>query len=147
MNTLATHLIRLAESLRIFVYDDATGEPIKPGSVVKGHPTIGYGRALDVDGITEDEAIYLETNSQHEIEYVLGAYHWWSSLNEARQAVLIDMAYNMGTTELFHFVEMIKALERGDWNGASDAMLQSEWAREVPIRAQRDAKIMRDGTI
>lgn len=55
-------MLRAEEGLRLTVYDDATGKPIKPGTLVKGHPTIGIGRALDVNGITEAEAEYLKAN-------------------------------------------------------------------------------------
>ena len=51
------------EGLRLFVYDDATGAPIKPGTAVKGHPTVGWGRALDTYGVNEAEADYLLANN------------------------------------------------------------------------------------
>jgi lysozyme len=40
------------EKLRLVVYDDATGKPLRKGMTLEGHPTIGYGRALDVNGIS-----------------------------------------------------------------------------------------------
>ena len=50
------------EGQLLTVYDDATGAAIKPGTSVKGHPTIGIGRALDVHGISAAEAAYLLGN-------------------------------------------------------------------------------------
>ena len=44
------------EGVRLRVYDDATGEPLHPGMTLKGHPSIGYGRALDVNGISLKES-------------------------------------------------------------------------------------------
>ena len=44
--TMAAELVG-DEAMRLFVYDDATGLPIEPGSTCKGHPTIGVGRGLD----------------------------------------------------------------------------------------------------
>jgi GH24 family phage-related lysozyme (muramidase) len=59
---LLSQMLEREEGLRTLVYDDATGKPIGPGSVVQGHPTIGIGRALDVNGITAVEADFLLEN-------------------------------------------------------------------------------------
>lgn len=147
MNPIARQLISDAEGLRLIVYDDQTGHPITPGMEVHGHPTIGYGRALDVHGITQEEALQLLDNTLNEIETTLAGYVWFPSLDGARQAVLIDMAYNMGLSNFYDFVSMIHALESADYLAAANAMLESKWAREVPERAQRDAQIMIHGTL
>ena len=38
------------EGIRMLVYDDATGRPIGPGTLVRGHPTIGIGTDSDLKG-------------------------------------------------------------------------------------------------
>lgn len=50
------------EGKRRFVYDDATGAPLSPGVLCKGHPTVGIGRALDVHGISVVEGQLLRAN-------------------------------------------------------------------------------------
>jgi GH24 family phage-related lysozyme (muramidase) len=35
------------EGRRAQAYDDATGQPITPGSIIEGHPTLGIGFNLD----------------------------------------------------------------------------------------------------
>lgn len=40
------------------VYDDATGKPIGPGSVVVGNPSIAVGRNLSGRGLTTVECEY-----------------------------------------------------------------------------------------
>ena len=70
------------ESCRLVAYDDATGAPIKPGTTVKGHCTIGVGRALDARGISPAEAQYLLSNDI--AAFTLGlqrAYPWFNGLD------------------------------------------------------------------
>lgn len=50
------------EGKRNFVYDDATGHAIGPGTHCVGHPTIGVGRALDVHGISMSEGQLLNAH-------------------------------------------------------------------------------------
>src|SRR5580765_1328046 len=84
------------EGLRLFVYDDATGQPIVPGSRVVGHPTIGYGRALDVTGITKGEAATLLANKIVEIQTILEKLSWYVGLDDVRRGVILNLTYNMG---------------------------------------------------
>ncbi len=78
------------EGLRLQAYDDATGAPLKPGDTLRGHPTIGIGRALDVNGITTEEARYLLENEVGKAEAELDRdIPWWRALSENRRHVLV----------------------------------------------------------
>lgn len=59
------------------------------------------------------------------------------------QKVLIDMAFNLGLTRLNGFVEMRKALLRGDYNKAADEMIDSKWYNQVGNRSKRLVDMMR----
>ena len=103
INLLVEELTR-DEGMRLTVYDDATGAPLKINSVVQGHPTIGIGRALDVRGITPDEAKYLLANDI--AAFTLGlqqAYVWFNGLDDVRQRALVNMAFNIGLAGLAEF--------------------------------------------
>ena len=63
--------------------------------------------------------------------------------NEARRAVILSMAYQMGISGVMGFRNMWAAIERKDWGDAADQMLESRWARQTPERASRHARIMR----
>lgn len=142
---LTTELIR-DEGVRLNVYDDATGLPIRPGSTVKGHPTIGIGRALDVRGLTPDEAQYLLSNDID--AFTLGlqqAYTWFNNLDDSRQRVLVNMAFNLGLAGLAKFPEMLEYLADGRYGLAASAMEDSLWYREVGQRAVRLVAMMRNG--
>jgi lysozyme len=150
LSNVAAALVAGAEGYRSRAYDDATGERVVPGYTMKGHVTIGYGRALDVDGVTVAEAVMLRDNSVAaaiaDARTVFGPTRW-STLDLNRQAALVDMAYELGRAGLAGFRAMIAALDRGDWPAAHDAALASAWAGQVAGRAERDAKILLTGQL
>jgi lysozyme len=125
------------EGLRLFVYDDATGRPIKPGTYVKGHPTIGIGRALDVHGISQPEAAQLLAHDIFVVESVLGKLPWFLALDPVRRGVMTNLGFNMGVQGLLAFSRMIGALHRLDFFGAADELAASRWAGQVQ-RSRRD---------
>ena len=145
LSSVAAALIAGAEGFRSRAYDDATGEPVVPGYTMKGHVTIGYGRALDVEGVTVAEAVMLRDNSVAaaiaDARSILGPARW-STLDIYRQAALVDMAYELGRGGLGGFHALIAAIMRSDWPAAHDAALASAWASQVSGRARRDAQIL-----
>lgn len=147
METLEQRLIR-EEGNKLYVYDDATGKPIVPGSHVVGNPTIAVGVLLtSAGGITAEESLYLfrnrlnaaTTRVDNHIPLTL-------PLTPDRRDVLIDMVFQMGLGAVLAFRHMFAALDRGDYGAAADAMLDSDWARKTPARAAALAVIMRNGT-
>jgi lysozyme len=134
------------ESLRLRVYDDATGKPITKGSVVLGHPTIGIGRALDVNGITRPEALYLCGNDIDKVEAgIAAALPWVSYLDGTRQRVLCNMSINLGVAGLMQFHDMLRLLQDGRYELASLAMKDSKWYSQVGQRGVRLVARMRGG--
>lgn len=69
----------------------------------------------------------------------------WDALNAARQAALIDMAYEMGAAGLAGFKVTLSLIRLEDYDAASAEMLLSAWAKEVQRRAWEDALIIRTG--
>jgi lysozyme len=118
---------------------------LKPYRCTAGKLTIGVGRNLDDKGITQDEALFLLRNDIATVTTQLQKYDWYINVDPIRRKVLIDMAYNLGITGLLQFRRMIAALERGDYEGAADQMLDSRWAEQVGMRATRLAEMMRSG--
>ena len=74
------------------------------------------------------------------------ALPWVAQLDEIRQAVLIGMAFQMGTAGLVGFKNTLAMIERGDYAGAAQGMLNSRWAQQTPARAHRMARQMETGT-
>jgi lysozyme len=135
--TLEDQLI-LHEGLRLVVYDDATGEPLKPGKILIGYPTIGVGRNLITNGLTKYEAYSLLDHdimtAQIELKNFLPFFY---GLSEIRQRVLIDMCFNLGLAGLKKFTATLAAIKGGDYVTASTQMMKSKWAGQVGIRAKR----------
>lgn len=131
---LRTQLVR-HEALRLKPYKDTVGKL-----------TIGVGRNLDDVGITEDEAMELLENDIKSVEQTLTSkVACFGSLDDPRQRVLADMAFNMGTAKLLTFVKFLAAVEARDWERAADEMLDSTWAKQVGKRATELATQLREG--
>jgi lysozyme len=141
-------LVKLNEGLRLRAYDDSNALPIRPGILIKGHPTIGYGRALDLNGISAAEADILLANDlaavAHQASGSIGD-DVWPSFGEVRQAAFIDMAFTMGLAHFASFHQMIGCARQCDWRGVYDQALKSAWAARAPDRAQRDAAMLLSG--
>ena len=61
-----------------------------------GHLTIGYGHNLE-HGISANAALFiLQEDLTRAERAVKDAFPWWWKLDDARQFVLVDMAFNMG---------------------------------------------------
>jgi len=123
------------EGFRQYPYIDSTG-----------NETIGYGRALKIEGISKDEALYLMTSDIQRCEHELwNSFPAYATLNDVRKSVLINMSYNLGIVGLMGFRALIDAITRSDWEAAEAAMLDSTWYHQVGTRAQRLGKMMLTG--
>ncbi len=145
---LAEHLVRAHEGLRLVVYDDATGQPLRQGDTIKGHPTIGVGRNLAGRGISKEEAAVLLQRDL--LQAMRDAAAWlgsdsWGRLSAPRQAALIDFALQLGAPRLAGFRRACAALRLGDFERTAAEMRNSAWARQVPARAATIAGIVATG--
>lgn len=131
---------------RFIVYDDATGQPIVPGYAVKGHPTIGYGIALDVRGISLAEALFLLHDGETDFwNQIIAALPWAVSLDPIRQCALLSMAYNLGVPGLLGFHNALSCMQASDWAGVLAALKASEWWEQVGQRAVRIGQMFLTG--
>ena len=122
------------------------GKRLRPYKCPAGKLTIGVGRNLDDNGITEEEAMYLFDN---DIKAIISScretFAWFAFLDNVRQAVVVSMVFNLGLGRFLGFKNTIAAIRDKDWNKAADNMLQSKWAEQVGHRAIELAEMMRDG--
>lgn len=114
-----------------------------------GYWTIGIGILIDKrkgGGITAEESEYLFRNRLNaKRDELRRRLPWFDKLDEARQGVLLNMAFQMGVEGLLGFKNTLAMIERGDYDAASEGMLQSKWADQTPERAVRLAEQMRTG--
>ena len=114
-----------------------------------GYLTIGVGRLIDSrrgGGITRAESAYL-LNNDIETKYaeLLAALPWVKTIDDVRQNVLMNMAFNLGVPGLLGFKLTLAYVRGGHYDMAASEMLNSVWAKQVGDRARRLAAQMRDG--
>lgn len=138
--------VQREERLELYVYDDKTGKRIVPGTLVVGHPTVGYGLALDVDPLTESEAAALMVpRLDRHIETIQKLFPWVTGLTDARQRALYDMSFNLGDHGLAEFADFLHLLRSGEYVAAADDLENTKWYGEVGDRAKRIVGLIRNG--
>ena len=81
--------------------------------------------------ISRDEAIRLLNADLDWFEKLVPIHFpFYLELDEVRQRVVLDMAFNMGFKAL-GFVNTRKMVEARDWSGAARGFYNSKWARQV----------------
>ena len=119
------------------------GFRLKPYKCTAGKTTIGYGRNLDDNGIRPDEANLMLRNDMAECESVLiDRMDHWNALSDVRQAVLVNMVFNLGWPRFSKFKNMIAAVNDGYFDKAAYEMLDSQWATQVGNRAKELSEMM-----
>lgn len=115
----------------------------------EGYWTIGVGRLIDQrlgGGLSDDEINYLLNNDVFRADKeARSLFAGFDSLSDARKAVLVNMAFNLGQTRLAGFQRLREAVKEQDWEQAAKEMIDSRWAAQTGQRAIRLAKQMRDG--
>lgn len=115
-----------------------------------GFWTIGVGICVDSRvagaGIDEEEQAWLLARRLEKLEVQLDSkIPWWRGLTESRQAVLIEMAFQMGVQGLLGFKNTLAHIQAERYRAAATNMLLSNWAKQTPARARRMAKQMETG--
>jgi len=113
------------------------GMRLKPYKDSVGKLTIGVGRNIDDNGIRESEAMNMLRNDVNECIQDCFKLGFFKKLNEPRQAVIVNMRFNLGLTRLLSFKKMLAALDRQDFPEAAKEMGDSLWSKQVGVRALR----------
>jgi len=71
-------------------------------------------------------------------------YDDFDDLPEEAQLVIANMCFNLGYPRLSKFKNFRAAVEERDWMRAADEMVDSRWHDQVPNRAKRLVKRIRD---
>ena len=142
--TIKTSIVNILvkeEGFRPYIYDDATGKRLQPGSIVAGTPTIGYGT---VDITKEDAQMLLEARIKRIIDVdLLHFTKYLSHMSEMQIVVLSCMIYQLGLAGVKGFKKMLEAIELEDFEEAARQMLDSRWHEQTPKRCERMAELMR----
>jgi lysozyme len=110
-----------------------------------GKPTIGIGHNLERPISERAAKVILDDDIADCIQDMDRAFPGWRAHSDARQNVLLEMCFNMGTVRLRKFKNMWAALEARDYDKAAEEMLLSSWRVQVGQRAHTLAERMRSG--
>ena len=142
----------------LFVHE---GYRARPYRCTAGKRTVGIGRNIDDKGISKDElvsifeqdglsmkaALILLHNDIDEVtDYLRTHLPYFYQLSGPRQAVLVDMGFNLGVAGLMKFTHFLDYVSEGSYKEASYQMLQSKWSVQVGQRAIRLSRMMEYGT-
>ncbi len=106
------------------------------GTVYKdslGFNTVGYGTKMPLSRYEAE--LLLRHRLESKIHKLLEAKPFVAKMDEKRQAVLFEMAYQLGVDGLLKFHRMWEALEMRNYAVASVEMMDSRWAIQTPSRA------------
>lgn len=79
------------------------------------------------------------------VSEVQKALPWVTSLNEARQAVLYGMCFQMGIHRLLGFKKALAAAQMGLWATCRQELEDSNWMKQTPNRCKLRAEQMEVG--
>jgi lysozyme len=113
------------------------GLKLFPYKCSKNFLTLGVGRNLETNGITEEEANYLLFNDikrvKEQLKKNFGVYR---TFPKRARLVCIDMAFQMGIKGFMSFRNTRELMVLGKWVDASEELLRSKYAiLDTPNRA------------
>lgn len=112
------------------------GMVLKPYECSQGYTSIGIGRNLEANGISEEEAMVLLDNDIIKCFKNLDK-QWpvWRNFPEDAQAIVLDLVFNLGINSWMSFRKTRAYMELGEWEKAGDELLNSKYAQQVGRRA------------
>lgn len=137
--------LTLEEGERLKAYRDSVGIlTIGIGHNCVASPVAGVEQVGDEITPEQEHALFL-ADCDEAIKELDKHLPWWSTLDDVRQNVLLDMCFNMGIKVLCSFHNTLISIETGDWSSAVAGMQSSKWAKQVGSRAVRLEKMMATG--
>ena len=146
----------MADIISLLNYEE--GFSAKPYYCSAGYPTIGIGQRIGPKGAPLSQyqftvskqlaAVWLSEELQQKVADMSAHANITAAMvacNDARKAILISMAYQMGADGLAKFTNTLKAISEKRWSDAKSGMMNSAWAKQTPNRANRHATQMLTG--
>ena len=120
-----------------------------------GLPTFGIGHLVKEDDPEHGQPVGTPVDEERvrqvfsldiavTIEDCRSLYDDFDDLPEEAQLIIANMMFNMGRPRLSKFVGMKREVDARRFDAAADEMVDSRWHDQVPNRAKRLVKRMRD---
>lgn len=126
------------EGLRLKAYKDTLG-----------NWTIGFGHLMVksfCENISEETA---EATLYEDVEYAENSlslfFDSWTSISPRRKDALINLVFNIGMGGFTHFRKAIDHIRADEWPEAAEEFKDSLWFRQLPKRAERICKEIKEG--
>ena len=124
-----------------------------------GYDTIGYGRNIEANPLSDNEKSQLNDKGEVSKEVALewlkkdlekcfnqaATLDWFNDLEVARAGAVVDMIYNLGFKGFSGFKKFAKAMKEKDYIKAVMELEDSKWFKQVGIRARDISKIIQLG--
>ena len=124
-------LLTLDEGYRLRLYTDTVGKV-----------SVGIGHNLSDNGISDAVAQLLYDEDIKAAQAILtNLYPEWPILDPVRQAVFLDLAFNLGP-KLGEFKDLLSYAKAGVWEAVARALQDSLWFRQVGARGPRLAQML-----
>ncbi len=144
--------LEAAEGLRLVAYPDPiTGSA--PWTIGYGHTGAAVHPGLTWTRI--EASLALRADVERAAAALDQALPWWRMLDDVRQDCMAELCFNMGIGfpaetgrpghGLRSFGRTLEAIRTGRYADAAEGLRASHWALEVGARAERLARMMRDG--
>ena len=122
------------------------GLRLKPYLCTAGRTSIGVGRNLDDNGITEAEAMaMLDRDIAVTVSALRDEFLWFADLDRTRKDAVISLGFNMGVKKLTTFKKFLAGMAAQDYEVAAAEILDSTYATQVGKRAIELAGMIRTG--
>lgn len=129
------------------------GVELMPYTDTRGFRTVGCGHRITPEdgdrfdgGISYDAAMALLQDDITKARMAVArALPWTYDLDDVREDVLVEMAFQLGIAGLLEFKLMLADIRAGDWAKAAEEMRNSKWHAQTPSRCEELAKIMKTG--
>lgn len=132
------------EGCKFEIYLDHLGLPtFGIGALIKDHDP-EYGQPVGTPVSEERVRQRFNLDIAVTIEDCQVLYDDFDDLPEEAQLVIANMMFNLGRPRLSKFKGMKAGVDDRDWERAADEMVDSRWHDQVPNRAKRLVKRIRD---
>lgn len=131
---------------------------LKPYLCPSNKKTIGIGHNIEAreftpeekkaighwqKGITHNAALMILRNDINICLKDLQKLGFWYYLDQERQYALLDMCFQLGYQGLSKFRKMLEAIRIKNYSEAARQCLDSQYAKQTPIRAKRIAVLLK----
>ena len=129
--------LKIDEGVKYEVYDDHLGyKTFGIGHLVKTTDE-EYGAPVGTPVSEERVNTVFDKDVETYIDESKKVFGNLEDMPQEAQQVIVNMCFNMGAPRLSQFKKFIKAIHDEDWKTASVEMLDSRWASQVGVRANR----------